>query len=83
MWRSSKRLHLTAAYGGRFPVRGARDAEPLAFWDRYGRGTVERLKLRPGAHVLDVCCGSGASALHNRVGTNVIYAVAQRAHGAA
>jgi SAM-dependent methyltransferase len=34
-----------------------------AFWDRFGRGTVERLGLRPGAKVLDVCCGSGASAL--------------------
>jgi ubiquinone/menaquinone biosynthesis C-methylase UbiE len=39
------------------------DAEPLAFWDRYGRQTVERLKLRRGARVLDVCCGTGASAL--------------------
>ena len=39
------------------------DAEPLAFWDRYGRRTVERMQLRSGAHVLDVCCGSGASAL--------------------
>ena len=39
------------------------DAKPLAFWDRYGRRTVERLKLRGGAHVLDVCCGTGASAL--------------------
>lgn len=39
------------------------DAAPLAFWDRYGLRTVERLKLRIGAHVLDVCCGAGASAL--------------------
>jgi ubiquinone/menaquinone biosynthesis C-methylase UbiE len=39
------------------------DAEPLGFWDRYGQRTVERLKLRSGAQVLDVCCGSGASAL--------------------
>jgi ubiquinone/menaquinone biosynthesis C-methylase UbiE len=39
------------------------DAEPLAFWDRYGRRTVERMKLRCGARVLDVCCGTGASAL--------------------
>jgi ubiquinone/menaquinone biosynthesis C-methylase UbiE len=39
------------------------DAEPLAFWVRYGRRTVERLRLRRGAHVLDVCCGTGASAL--------------------
>jgi ubiquinone/menaquinone biosynthesis C-methylase UbiE len=34
-----------------------------AFWDRYGRRTVTRLALAPGARVLDVCCGSGASAL--------------------
>src|SRR5574341_1551049 len=39
------------------------DAEPLAFWDRYGRRTVERMKLRRDARVLDVCCGTGASAL--------------------
>jgi len=39
------------------------DAEPLAFWDRYGQRTVERMMLSPGARVLDVCCGSGASAL--------------------
>jgi ubiquinone/menaquinone biosynthesis C-methylase UbiE len=39
------------------------DAGPLAFWDRYGRRTVERLGLRPGARALDVCCGTGASAL--------------------
>ncbi|HTI46196.1 MAG TPA: class I SAM-dependent methyltransferase [Casimicrobiaceae bacterium] len=34
-----------------------------AFWSRFGRATVDRLALRPGSHVLDVCCGSGASAL--------------------
>ena len=39
------------------------DAEPLGFWTRYGRRTIERLRLRRGAHVLDVCCGTGASAL--------------------
>ncbi len=33
------------------------------FWERFGRRTIERLRLRPGARVLDVCCGSGASAL--------------------
>jgi SAM-dependent methyltransferase len=39
------------------------DAAPLAFWERIGRRTVERISLKPGAHVLDACCGSGASAL--------------------
>jgi len=34
-----------------------------AFWGRFGQRTVERLGLRNGARVLDVCCGSGASAL--------------------
>lgn len=33
------------------------------FWDRFGRNTINRLDLKPGAVVLDVCCGSGASAL--------------------
>ena len=33
------------------------------FWERYGRRTVERIGLTPGQHVLDVCCGSGASAM--------------------
>jgi len=34
-----------------------------AFWERFGRATVDRLHLAPGSRVLDVCCGSGASAL--------------------
>jgi ubiquinone/menaquinone biosynthesis C-methylase UbiE len=34
-----------------------------SFWERYGRRTVDRLRLRQGARVLDVCCGSGASAI--------------------
>ncbi len=33
------------------------------FWERYGRRTIERLQLTAGAKVLDVCCGSGASAV--------------------
>jgi ubiquinone/menaquinone biosynthesis C-methylase UbiE len=33
------------------------------FWARFGRETIERLGLRGGERVLDVCCGSGASAI--------------------
>jgi ubiquinone/menaquinone biosynthesis C-methylase UbiE len=39
------------------------DDEPLTFWDRIGRQTVERLALSLSAQVLDVGCGTGASAL--------------------
>src|SRR5215207_3446234 len=39
------------------------DDPRLSFWDRFGRRTVERLDLAPGSMVLDLCCGSGASAL--------------------
>jgi ubiquinone/menaquinone biosynthesis C-methylase UbiE len=35
----------------------------LSFWDRFGAATVSRLRLAPGAAVLDLCCGAGASAL--------------------
>lgn len=34
-----------------------------SFWERFGRRTIERLRLQSGARVLDACCGSGASAL--------------------
>ncbi|MBV6449922.1 MAG: Aklanonic acid methyltransferase DnrC [Anaerolineales bacterium] len=42
------------------------------FWSRFGRGTIERLKLQTGDQVLDVCCGSGASAIPaaEKVGAN-------------
>jgi ubiquinone/menaquinone biosynthesis C-methylase UbiE len=39
------------------------DDPALAFWERFGEGTVDRLGLRTGASVLDVCAGSGASAI--------------------
>src|SRR6478672_3802970 len=39
------------------------DDGPLAFWDRYGGRTIERLSLSPGSSVLDVGCGTGASAI--------------------
>lgn len=41
----------------------AYDDPANSFWERFGRRTVERLHLLRGALVLDVCCGSGASAL--------------------
>jgi ubiquinone/menaquinone biosynthesis C-methylase UbiE len=39
------------------------DDSPLSFWDYFGKKTVDKLSLQTGAHVLDVCCGSGASAI--------------------
>jgi ubiquinone/menaquinone biosynthesis C-methylase UbiE len=39
------------------------DDPALGFWERYGRATVDRLGLEPGASVLDVCSGAGASAI--------------------
>jgi ubiquinone/menaquinone biosynthesis C-methylase UbiE len=41
----------------------AYDAPENTFWDRFGARTVERLGLQPGMRVLDVCSGSGASAI--------------------
>ncbi|MGW0561696.1 class I SAM-dependent methyltransferase [Streptomyces sp. NPDC003016] len=34
-----------------------------ALWSPIGRATVRAARLRPGLHVLDACCGSGASAI--------------------
>jgi ubiquinone/menaquinone biosynthesis C-methylase UbiE len=34
-----------------------------SFWHCFGRQTIERIDLRPGERVLDVCSGSGGSAL--------------------
>jgi len=34
-----------------------------AFWARFGARTIDRIGLGAGDRVLDVCCGSGASAL--------------------
>jgi len=39
------------------------DNSALGFWDYFGRKTVDKLSLQTGAQVLDVCCGSGASAI--------------------
>ncbi|WP_437316161.1 class I SAM-dependent methyltransferase [Sorangium sp. So ce385] len=39
------------------------DDPPLAFWARIGERTVERARLEPGYRVLDVCSGTGASAI--------------------
>src|ERR1700746_3291662 len=39
------------------------DEPANSFWERFGRRTIDRLQLPSGARVLDVCCGSGASAL--------------------
>ena len=52
---------LPASRGEREGALGSGDR--LAFWAWYGRRTVERLRLRRGARVPDVCCGTGASTL--------------------
>lgn len=39
------------------------DASDNTFWEMFGRRTIARLNLHPGMDVLDVCAGSGASAI--------------------
>jgi ubiquinone/menaquinone biosynthesis C-methylase UbiE len=39
------------------------DEPALAFWNLIGQRTIERLRLKSGDRVLDVACGSGASAI--------------------
>ena len=39
------------------------DDSANSFWERFGRKTIVRVHLKPGSRVMDVCCGSGASAL--------------------
>src|SRR5262245_44031126 len=41
----------------------AYDDPANSFWGRFGARTIDRLDLSRGARVLDVCCGSGASAI--------------------
>jgi ubiquinone/menaquinone biosynthesis C-methylase UbiE len=50
----------TAAYNAAADLY---DDPANSFWERVGRRTVQRLSLRPGERILDVCCGSGASAI--------------------
>ncbi|NDR58646.1 class I SAM-dependent methyltransferase [Aliiruegeria sabulilitoris] len=38
-------------------------AAPLSFWDHIGKRTIELAKLNLGGKILDVGCGSGASAI--------------------
>jgi ubiquinone/menaquinone biosynthesis C-methylase UbiE len=39
------------------------DNPALSFWSRFGQRTIDLVELQSGQRVLDVCCGSGASAI--------------------
>lgn len=54
------RAKATATYNA---AADSYDDPTNSFWDRFGCRTIERIGLRTGEHVLDVCCGSGASAI--------------------
>src|SRR5262245_23924244 len=54
------RKRATATYDA---AADAYDDPANALWDGFGRRTIERIGRRPGERVLDVCCGSGASAI--------------------
>lgn len=44
-------------------TRAADHFDQLPFWHHFGCLTVERLTLTPSERVVDLCCGSGASAI--------------------
>ena len=54
----SDHRHVAAIY-----TSAADRFDDLPFWAHFGEATVRRLGLQPGARVLDLCCGTGASAL--------------------
>jgi ubiquinone/menaquinone biosynthesis C-methylase UbiE len=54
------KTHIAATYSA---AADHFDDAPLSFWARIGQRTIDRIPLRPGHRVLDVCSGSGASAL--------------------
>jgi ubiquinone/menaquinone biosynthesis C-methylase UbiE len=54
------RARVAAAYNH---AADAYDHPANSFWNRFGARTVARLAIPPGARVLDLCCGSGASAI--------------------
>ncbi len=56
--RMTDRSRVVATY-----TAAAGHFDALPFWHEFGRRTVAALELRPGERVLDLCCGTGASAL--------------------
>ena len=39
------------------------DHPVASFWHRFGRQTVDQITIQSGQNILDVCCGSGGSAI--------------------